>query len=69
MNSLIITSGDSLSLSKPQGSTSCSLKFSAYTVCAKVHIIGLGLLASASQICSLSAYVLGDQSPSIYGSH
>ena len=68
MNSLPITNGSTSSFSKPQGSTSCSFKFSTYTVCARAHRRGLGLLASASRICSLSAHVLGFRSR-IYGSH
>ena len=65
--SLPIGAGKSSSFSAPQGSTSCSFKFSTYKVCARAHRRGLGLLAAASRICSLSAHVLGFRSR-VYGS-
>ena len=68
MDSLPISSGNTLSFSKPQGSTTCSFKFSTYKVCARAHRRGLGLLAAASRICSLSAHVLGFRAR-VYGSH
>ena len=67
-NSLFISNSGSDSFSKPQGSTNCSFKFSSYTVCARAHRRGLGLLAAASRVCSLSAHVLGFRAR-IYGSH
>ena len=67
-DSLLIPNGRSTSFSAPQGSTSCSFKFSSYTVYARAHRRGLGLLASASRICSLSAHVLGFRAR-VYGSH
>lgn len=67
-SSLPITTGSPTSFSKPQGSTSCSFKFSSYKLCARTHRRGLGLLASASRICSLSAHVLGFRAR-VYGSH
>lgn len=66
-DSFLITNNSPTSFSKPQGSTSCSFKFSSYTVYAKVHRRGLKLLANASRICSLSAHVLGFRAR-VYGS-
>ena len=65
---LPIAGGNSSSFAAPQGSTSCSFKFSSYTVCARAHRRGLGLLAAASRVCSLSGHVLGFRSR-VYGSH
>lgn len=67
-NSFLITNNSPTSFSKPQGSTSCSFKFSSYTAYARTHRRGLGLLANTSRICSLSAHVLGFRAR-IYGSH
>ena len=66
-HSLPIAGGKSISFPMPQGSTACSFKFSSYTVCARAHRRGLGLLAAASRICSLSGHVLGFRSR-VYGS-
>ena len=66
--SLLIPTHGSTSFSKPQGSTSCSFKFSSYTMCARAHRRGLGLLANASRVCSLSAHVLGFRAR-VYGSN
>ena len=65
--SLVSPTSGSTSLAKAVGSTSCSFKFSTYTVCARAHRRGLGLLAAASRICSLSAHVLGFRAR-VYGS-
>lgn len=66
-DSFPIMNRGSTSFSKPQGSTSCSFKFSSYTVYARAHRKGLGLLANVSRVCSLSAHVLGFRAR-VYGS-
>ena len=67
-DSFLITNNSPTSFSKPQGSTSCSFKFSSYTAYAKIYKRELKLLASTSHICSLSAHVLGFRAR-VYGSH